>query len=93
MFSDNFGNKENNTASILINFDEEDANHIAKMEEIVEIANNSSDCEIKMPLLKREWGGRMSIFNDKYGNTWLLHSESFSKAGETNEILKKFYSN
>ncbi len=93
MFSDNFGNKENNNASILINFDDDNINHIAKMEEIFEKANNSYDCKIKMPLIKRNWGGRMSIFEDKYGNTWLLHSESFEKASQKNDVFKKFYSN
>jgi PhnB protein len=35
---------------------------------------------VTMPYAEQFWGGKMGQFTDKYGITWMLHSESWHRA-------------
>ncbi len=65
--------------SLLLDFNSEDKKDMEKLENLYKLVTNHEDTEILMPLEEQFWGGKMGMIKDKYGITWSLHAQPYSK--------------
>jgi PhnB protein len=49
------------------------------LEDLYKKVVEHKDIKITMPLDEQYWGGKMGCFIDKYGISWMLHSQPYSK--------------
>ncbi|GAC43703.1 VOC family protein [Paenibacillus popilliae] len=79
--SDCFGQsvQNGNQISIMLDVNSEDEKAVKEADEFFEKVANSRTVEVKMPYEDQFWGGKMGQFVDKYGISWMLHSQPYSK--------------
>ncbi|EOQ04471.1 VOC family protein [Bacillus cereus] len=79
--SDSFGRNvsPNEFVSMCIDFNSEDPTDEQKMVDLYNRVVDSGEVTLSVPLEKQFWGGKMGMFIDKYGVTWMLHSQPYSK--------------
>lgn len=79
--SDSFGKEVKYTDSnqIMYDFNTEDEVDMQKLETFYQKIAAHPDTKIEMPLADQFWGGKMGVVTDKYGITWMLHAQAYSK--------------
>lgn len=79
--SDSFGREiiPNEFVCLMIDFNSEDPDDEQRMMNLYNRVVNSGEVTVSMPLENQFWGGKMGTFTDKYGITWMLHSQPYSK--------------
>lgn len=83
MASDRFGKSAviGDAISLMIDYNSEDMEDVEKMRTLYNRVVENGESTITMPLAEQFWGGSMAAFTDKYGVSWMLHSQPYSKLG------------
>ncbi|EUJ33601.1 hypothetical protein MFLO_00045 [Listeria floridensis FSL S10-1187] len=81
--SDSFGRKleSGNQISIMLDVNSEDEKAAKEADEFFSKIAASNTVDVRMPFESQFWGGKMGEFVDKYGISWMLHSQPYSKLG------------
>lgn len=89
--SDNMMQEKIAPQRILLDFNMDDEQDVARIKDIYAKVEKNSECQIFMPLRDQFWGGMMGQFKDKYGNIWMLHAQSYKTQRDKSGVLKSFY--
>lgn len=83
MCSDSFRAKAefSKMQNMFLDFNTEDEADMAELDALYGRITSHPDTVIDMPLADQFWGGKMGIIVDKFGITWMLHAQPFSKLG------------
>ncbi|WP_099223889.1 VOC family protein [Listeria costaricensis] len=82
--ADSFGNQiaPSRQISLMLDVNSEDAAAAKEADDFFENVAASPDVDVTMPFEEQFWGGKMGQFTDKYGITWMIHSQPYSKLGK-----------
>lgn len=81
--SDSFAQtlESGNQVSIMLDINSEDEVAVKEADEFYQNLVDSEVVKVTMPFEEQFWGGKMGSFTDKYGVSWMLHSQPYSKLG------------
>ncbi|KRN74322.1 glyoxalase family protein [Carnobacterium maltaromaticum] len=71
--------QSSNQVSIMLDINSEDAQAAHEADAFYQKIAASGQAKITMPFEEQFWGGKMGQLVDKYGITWMLHSQPYSK--------------
>ena len=78
--SDKFGRKSEASEyiSLLIDFNSDEEEEVKQMDKLYEKIIKRGKVTLEIPLTEQQWGGKIARFTDKYGISWMLHSQSYA---------------
>lgn len=65
--------------SLIFDYNSEDEEEVKMMEELYNSIIKADGITIDLPLAEQFWGGKMGSVIDKFGVSWMLHSQPYSK--------------
>lgn len=69
----------NNGISFIIDYNSEDESDVKSMHDLYNSITSHPDTVVEMELAEQYWGGSMGRIIDKFGITWMVHSQPYSK--------------
>lgn len=64
--------------SLMIDFNSEDEKDLIIIQNLYDKVTSHPDTKVLMELADQYWGGKMGMFVDKYGISWMLHAQPYS---------------
>lgn len=81
--SDNYESKStySDQLSMVLDFNTDLEEEMENLESLYANVSKDEKTLIVVPLAEQAWGGKMAIFKDAYGITWMLHAQSYQQMG------------
>lgn len=67
--------------SMVLDFNSDLEEEMTNLDTLYTNVSKDEQTTIIIPLSEQAWGGKMAIFKDAYGITWMLHAQSYQKMG------------